>query len=160
MSPITSLILFLSILTLTHARTTQAVPPNCLIVDQHSSNSSNTYTSITAALASLSSPSPACIYITAGTYNEQLVIKHRGELTIYGETADTSTYANNTVTITHTISSPEAGSLVKSATVAAESDGLSMYNVNIVNGYGAGAQAVAYVLLFVELLWSLVPVSS
>ncbi|PLB49376.1 putative pectin methylesterase [Aspergillus steynii IBT 23096] len=149
MSPLTALILFiLPILTLTHPTispkltTRTTAPPDCITVDQHSSNS--TYTTITAAIDSLDADSSsACIYIAAGTYEEQLVIKYRGKLTIYGETNDTTTYAQNTVTITHTISSPEAGSLVKSATLAAESDGLSIYNVNVVNGFGAGAQAVA-----------------
>jgi pectinesterase len=62
---------------------------------------------------------------------------------MYGETSDTGTYKENTVTITHTISSPEAGTLDKSATVNVVSDGFKMYNINVVNGYGKGAQAVA-----------------
>ncbi|KAK1149804.1 ATP-binding cassette transporter CGR1 [Aspergillus melleus] len=113
----------------------------------NTNNTSNVYNTIAAALDNLptssSSSSSACIYIASGTYEEQLVIKYPGTLTIFGETNDTSTYAHNTVTITHTISSPEAGSLVDSATVAAENDGLRMYNINVVNGFGAGAQAVA-----------------
>ena len=154
MSPITSFFLFftLPILTLsTNLTTRTTAPSDCLIVDHSTTNNtSNVYNTITAALDSLpsSSSSSACIYIASGTYEEQLVIKYPGTLTIFGETNDTSTYAHNTVTITHTISSPEAGSLVDSATVAAESDGLKMYNVNVVNGFGAGAQAVAYVFSF------------
>jgi pectinesterase len=62
---------------------------------------------------------------------------------LYGETSDIETYKDNTVTITHTISSSEAGSLDKSATVNVVSDGFAMYNINVVNGYGSGAQAVA-----------------
>ncbi|KAH8431415.1 putative pectin methylesterase [Aspergillus melleus] len=148
MSLLTSFFLFfiLPILTLSTNLTTRTIPPdNCLVVDQSSTNNtSNVYRNITAALDSLpTSSSSACIYIASGTYEEQLVIKYPGTLTIFGETNDTSTYAHNTVTIMHTISSPEAGSLVDSATVAAESDGLRMYNVNVVNGFGAGAQAVA-----------------
>jgi pectinesterase len=52
-------------------------------------------------------------------------------------------YKSNTVTITHTISSPEAGTLDASSTINAKSDNFKMYNVNVVNGYGKGAQAVA-----------------
>ncbi|KAI9042338.1 putative pectin methylesterase [Aspergillus affinis] len=149
MSLLTSFILFftLPIFTLSTKLTTRTTAPdNCIIVDQTNTtnNTSTVYKTIAAALESLpSSISSACIYIASGTYEEQLVIKYRGNLTILGETNDTTTYAHNTVTITHTISSPEAGSLVDSATVAAESDGLKLYNINVVNGFGAGAQAVA-----------------
>ncbi|KAE8377602.1 putative pectinesterase A [Aspergillus bertholletiae] len=107
---------------------------------------SGDYSTIGAALSALgSSTADACIYIAAGTYEEQLVIKYAGQLTIYGETSDTATYKQNTVTITHTISSPDAGSLDSSATVNIKSDSVSVHNINIANGYGSGAQAVALV---------------
>lgn len=47
------------------------------------------------------------------------------------------------MTITHTISSQEAGTLDKSATVNVVADGFTMYNVNVENGFGEGTQAVA-----------------
>jgi pectinesterase len=81
----------------------------------------------------------------AGTYKEQLTISYKGKLTMYGETTDTSSYKQNRVTITHTISSPQAGTLDKSATVNVRSDGFKMYNINVINAYGKGSQAVAYV---------------
>ncbi|KAL3457955.1 pectin lyase fold/virulence factor [Aspergillus heterothallicus] len=116
-----------------------SAPAGCLTV-----GGSGTYSKIADAITALgSSSADACIYIAAGTYQEQLTFKYGGSLTIYGETADTSSYKQNTVTITHTISSPESGSLVSSATVNAQQDDISFYNVNIVNGYGKGAQAVA-----------------
>lgn len=100
------------------------------------------------ALSALgSSTSDACIFIGAGTYQEQITIDYKGKLTMYGETTDTSSYKQNLVTITHSISSPEAGSLDKSATVNVRSDGFKMYNINVINGYGKGAQAVTYVVL-------------
>lgn len=49
------------------------------------------------------------------------------------------------MTITHTISSSEAGSLDLSATINVVSDDFNMYNINVANGYGKGAQAVALV---------------
>jgi hypothetical protein len=62
------------------------------------------------ALSALgSSKSDVCIYIAAGTYKEQLTISYLGKLTTYGETTDTASYKNNRVTITDTISSPQAG---------------------------------------------------
>ncbi|KAF4248994.1 hypothetical protein KXW98_004138 [Aspergillus fumigatus] len=116
-------------------------PAGCLTV-----GSSGTYATIGAALSALgSSTSDACIFIGAGTYQEQITIDYKGKLTMYGETTDTSSYKQNLVTITHSISSPEAGSLDKSATVNVRSDGFKMYNINVINGYGKGAQAVTLV---------------
>ncbi|KAL4865897.1 pectinesterase A [Aspergillus spectabilis] len=116
-----------------------SAPSGCLTV-----GGSGTYSTISDAITALgSSSSDACIYIEAGTYEEQLSFKYAGALTVYGETTDTGSYKQNTVTITHTISSPEAGSLVASATVNADMDDFTMYNINVVNGYGKGAQAVA-----------------
>ncbi|KAL5362991.1 pectinesterase A [Aspergillus floccosus] len=116
-----------------------SAPAGCLTV-----GSGGTYSTIGAALNALgSSTSTACIYVAAGTYKEQLTIKYPGNLTIYGQTTNTGTYKENTVTITHTISSPEAGSLVASATVNVDKNVFRMYNINVENGYGKGAQAVA-----------------
>ncbi|KAF3399739.1 putative pectinesterase A [Penicillium rolfsii] len=118
-----------------------SAPSGCLTV-----GSGGKYSTIGAALAALgSSKSAACIYVASGTYTEQLTINYAGTLTLYGETSNTGTYKYNTVTITHTISSPEAGSLDKSATVNVVSAGFKMYNINVANGYGKGAQAVALV---------------
>ncbi|KAJ5813784.1 uncharacterized protein N7503_000534 [Penicillium pulvis] len=116
-------------------------PSGCLSV-----GSSGTYSTISAALTALgSSTSSACIFIYSGTYAEQIKIDYAGSLIIYGETTDSGTYKDNTVTITNTISSEDAGSLDLSATVNIVSDSVSMYNINVVNGYGKGAQAVALV---------------
>ncbi|CAG8933503.1 unnamed protein product [Penicillium salamii] len=118
-----------------------SAPSGCLTV-----GSSGKYTTIGAAITALGSSSEAaCIYVASGTYKEQITINYAGALTIYGQTTDTGSYKNNVVTITHTISSPEAGSLDKSATVNVVSDGFKMYNINVVNGYGKGVQAVALV---------------
>lgn len=116
-----------------------SAPSGCLTVGEN-----GTYSAIADALDALgSSTTSACIYIASGTYEEQLTIDYAGTLILYGETSNTGTYKSNTVTITHTISSPEAGTLDKSATVNVVSDGFKMYNINVVNGYGKGAQAVA-----------------
>ncbi|PYI14770.1 pectin lyase-like protein [Aspergillus japonicus CBS 114.51] len=118
-----------------------SAPSGCLSV-----GSGQTYSTIGAALTALgSSTAAACIYVASGTYSEQLTINYAGALTLYGQTSDTGSYKNNVVTITHTISSPDAGSLDKSATVNVVSDNFKMYNINVANGYGKGAQAVALV---------------
>lgn len=117
------------------------IPSDCLTV-----GGSGTYSTIADAIAALgSSTSEACISIAAGTYEEQLTFEYGGPLTLYGETTDSSSYDGNTVTITHTMTSTEAGNLVASATVNVAMDDFAMYNINVVNGYGAGTQAVAYV---------------
>ena len=122
------------------ARTARtSAPSGCLTV-----GSNGKYSTIGDALTALgSSSAAACIYVAKGTYKEQLTINYAGALTLYGETPDTETYKENTVTITHTISSPQAGSLDKSATVNVVADGFKMHNINVVNGFGKGAQAVA-----------------
>ncbi|KAJ5919087.1 hypothetical protein N7466_010030 [Penicillium verhagenii] len=123
----------------TVSRTTP--PSGCISV-----GSSGTYSTISAALTALgSSTSSACIFVYSGTYSEQIKIDYAGSLIIYGETTDSGLYKDNTVTITHTISSEEAGSLDLSATVNIVSANVKLYNLNIVNGYGKGAQAVALV---------------
>ena len=116
-----------------------SAPSGCLTV-----GTSGTYSTIGDALDALgSSTSSACIYVASGTYTEQLTIDYAGTLTLYGETSNTGTYKSNKVTITHTITSTQAGTLDKSATVNVVSDGFKMYNINVVNGYGKGTQAVA-----------------
>lgn len=116
-----------------------SAPAGCLTV-----GSGGKYSTVQSALTALgSSTAAACIYIASGTYTEQLTINYPGKLTIYGETTDVETYKSNTVTVTHTISSSEAGTLDKSSTINVVSNGASFYNINVVNGYGSGTQAVA-----------------
>lgn len=120
-----------------------SAPSGCLTV-----GSNGNYTTIGDALTALgSSSAAACIYLASGTYEEQITIDYAGALTLYGETPDTETYKKNTVTITHSISSPQAGTLDKSATVNVIADGFKMHNINVVNGFGKGIQAVAWVFI-------------
>lgn len=114
-------------------------PPGCLTVGP-----AGQHHTVGAALSALgASSSPACVYIAQGTYKEQVVIDYKGALTLYGETSDTSSYKGNGVTITHTISSDDAGTLDDSATLRVRSSDFKMYNINVVNGYGPGKQALA-----------------
>ncbi|KAJ4414070.1 hypothetical protein N0V82_008144 [Gnomoniopsis sp. IMI 355080] len=122
------------------SRTT--APTGCISVKSDASGTDE-YSSLTSALASLSGSDSACIFMYGGTYSEQVAIDYEGPLTIYGYTTDTSSYADNAVTITHTISSSDAGSLDASSTLDITSSNFSMYNINVENGYGSGAQAVA-----------------
>ncbi|KAI1864108.1 uncharacterized protein JN550_009128 [Neoarthrinium moseri] len=119
-----------------------SAPSGCLNV-KAGTTTTGWYATLGAAIASLSGSKSACIFMYSGTYNEQLRIDYAGPLTIYGYTTDTGSYKSNTVTITHTISSPQAGSLDLSSTLNIVSDDFKLYNINVVNGYGKGAQAVA-----------------
>lgn len=102
------------------------------------------YTTIGDAVSALGdSTDDACINIASGTYNEQVTIDYAGTLTLYGETSDSSTYASNGVLITNSIDSADAGTLDDSSTVNIVSSGVSLYNIDIENGYGEGSQAVA-----------------
>lgn len=122
------------------SRTT--APAGCISVRSDASGTDE-YSSLTSALASLSGSDSACIFMYDGTYSEQVAIDYEGPLAIYGYTTDSSSYADNAVTITHSISSSDAGSLDASSTLDITSSNFSMYNINVENGYGSGAQAVA-----------------
>lgn len=119
-----------------------SAPTGCISVKSDASGTDE-YSSLTSALASLSGSDSACIFMDRGTYSEQVAIDYEGPLTLYGYTTDTSSYANNAVTITNSISSADAGSLDASSTLDITSSNFSMYNINVENGYGSGAQAVA-----------------
>ena len=62
---------------------------------------------------------------------------------IYGETEDTSDYKGNKVTITHSLDASAAGSNDASGTLRVHSDNVAIYNIDIVNSYGKGSQAIA-----------------
>jgi galacturan 1,4-alpha-galacturonidase len=116
-----------------------AAPKGCLSV-----GSGSTYSTIASAVKALgSSKNDACVFIKSGTYKEQLTIDYAGALTFYGETTDTSSYKSNKVLITHGISSPAAGSLDASSTINIRVPNFKMYNINVENSFGNGAQAVA-----------------
>lgn len=123
-----------------------STPSGCLTV-KATGASSTEYSSLSDAITSLgtgSSSSTACIFLYAGSYNEQVVVKsYQGALTIYGYTNDSSSYANNQVTITHSENSTVAGSDEASSTVDSRLNNFKMYNINVVNSF-VGSQAIAF----------------
>ncbi|KAH0602285.1 uncharacterized protein H6S33_009859, partial [Morchella sextelata] len=95
---------------------------------------------------SLSTTSSAaqCIFIYAGTYAEQVYIPARAaQLTIYGETTDTTSYTSNTVTITQGKSQDDSANNDATATIRAFAVGLKIYNINIANKEGSQAVALS-----------------
>ncbi|KAL6711057.1 hypothetical protein ACN47E_006932 [Coniothyrium glycines] len=116
-------------------------PPGCL-----TAGSSGTYKTVQAAVNALSTTSTTaqCIFIAKGTYKEQVYIKAlKSALTIYGETADTSSYSGNTVTITQGKSQDDSANNDATATLRAWTTNLKVYNINLVNTRGSGSQALA-----------------
>lgn len=92
------------------------------------------------------SSSAAVIYISAGTYSEQVTISSvpSDGLTIYGETEDTSDYSGNTVTIEHSSSlASGAADDEETGTLIITAENVAVYNIDIKNTYGKGSQAIA-----------------
>lgn len=128
-------------------------PPNCLIVTKSPTSPSH-HTTLSSALTALSlnttaPTSPKCIFLNPGLYPEQATIPsslRTSLLSIYGSTPDTTTYKSNTVTITSSLSQANGLSNDQTGTLRVPGKlpgGVRVYNVNMVNGYGKGSQAVA-----------------
>ncbi|KAG5982370.1 hypothetical protein E4U55_002000 [Claviceps digitariae] len=84
------------------------------------------------------------IFIYPGTYHEQVTIENlKGPLSILGFTTDTSSYRNNQVTITMGHSQKDRPHNESTATLRAKSSNFKLYNVNVVNSFGQGSQAIA-----------------
>ncbi|KAH6972490.1 pectin lyase fold/virulence factor [Ilyonectria sp. MPI-CAGE-AT-0026] len=119
-----------------------SAPSGCIKV----AKSGGDYSTIQAAVNSLSTSSTAaqCIFISAGTYKEQVIIAARNaQLTIYGSSKDGSSYTSNTVTISSGLSQADGLNDEGTATLRNRASGFRLYNVNVENTYGSGSQAVA-----------------
>lgn len=137
------LTVFAALIGLAHSASRTTAPSGALVVSK--SASSGQYSTIQKAVDALSSSSSAqSIFIEAGTYNEQVYIKKlSGALTIYGYTKDTTSYSSNQVTITHGLSLASQSTDDLTATLRVWTSNFKMYNVNVVNSYGSGSQALA-----------------
>lgn len=105
-----------------------------------------TYTTIQAAVNSLSTTSTTaqCIFIYNGTYTEQVLVAARAaQLTFYGYTADTTSYSANKVILTNNLAAASGLSDDATGTLRIKAANFKAYNLNIVNSYGAGSQAIA-----------------
>ncbi|KAK7048664.1 pectin methyl esterase [Favolaschia claudopus] len=134
---------FLLFITLVYGAS-RTTPPAGAIVVRQTGATSGQFTTVSAAVASLSGSAAATIFIYPGVYNEQVIISHPS-LTIMGSTTDTGSYKQNSVTITHNLNAQDNGGNDACATVRATSSApnLRIYNINIVNSYGTGKQATA-----------------
>ncbi|CAE6442596.1 unnamed protein product [Rhizoctonia solani] len=92
------------------------------------------YPNISTALLDTSSN---VYFIYAGTYKEQVYI-NRPNITLIGESRQSTRFSSNTVHITNSLPASQAGSNDLSGTVrvGSVSTGVSLYNLNISNTYG------------------------
>lgn len=119
-----------------------SAPSGCITV----AKSGGSYSTIQAAVDSLSTSDSAdqCIFLSPGTYSEQVLISTRAaRLTIYGSTPDTSSHASNSATITSKRSQKDGLSNDETATLRVKAADFRLYNVDVENAYGEGSQAVA-----------------
>jgi len=101
-------------------------PSGCV----HVAKSGGSYTTVQAAINSLSTSSTAdqCIFINQGTYNEQVYIASRAaKLTIYGYTTDTTSYSSNKAIITYNLPASTAGSNDASGTLRVHAANVKVY---------------------------------
>ncbi|KAJ2982278.1 hypothetical protein NUW58_g6480 [Xylaria curta] len=111
-------------LVLAVSRTTP--PSGCL----HVAKTGGSYSTVQSAINSLSTTSTAdqCVFINQGTYMEQVYIPSRAaKLTIYGYTADSTSYANNKATITYNLPASTAGSNDLSGTLRVHAANVKVY---------------------------------
>ncbi|OJJ45774.1 hypothetical protein ASPZODRAFT_68626 [Penicilliopsis zonata CBS 506.65] len=121
----------------------RTTPPSGSIVV---AKSGGDYTTVSEAIAALDTDTTETqtIFIEEGTYEEQVYIPElAGALIIYGQTEDDTTYSSNTVTITYDLSLDSVSDDDESATLRNWAAKTSIYNINIANTYGEGAQALA-----------------
>lgn len=83
-----------------------------------------------------------CIFLDKGTYTEQVYVT-TDSLTIYGYTADTASYAGNKAIITEANSQDDGLTDDETGTLRVHAADFKLYNVDVVNSYGSGSQAVA-----------------
>ncbi|KAI9158086.1 Pectinesterase [Paramyrothecium foliicola] len=132
----------LSFITGALAASRTSPPSGCL----HVAKSGGTHTRVQAAVDSLSTTASGtqCIFINQGTFNEQVFIpKRTAQLTLYGYTTDTTSYQQNKAIITFNKDAASAGNNDKSGTLRVHSANTKVYNINVVNSFGKGSQAIA-----------------
>ncbi|KAK2756583.1 hypothetical protein FQN54_005476, partial [Arachnomyces sp. PD_36] len=90
------------------------------------------------------STSNQTIFIAAGTYEEQVSVPElAGPLYILGETPDTTTYTENTVLVTQSLSQDDGGDNDSTATLRNWAENSNVYNIILENTRGEGSQALA-----------------
>lgn len=134
---------FAALLTSVLATSRTSAPSGCITV-----GSGAKFTSIQEAVQSLSKSStqPQCIFIEPGEYKEQVFVTARAaQLSFYGYTTDTLSYSANVVNITNNLYHDTSPGMSNdaTATLRVKAKNFKAYNINVINTYGKGAQALA-----------------
>ncbi|KAK0211910.1 carbohydrate esterase family 8 protein [Armillaria fumosa] len=125
-------------------RDSRTSAPSGAVIVRGSGTKSGEYSTVQAAVDSLPDDgTEQVIFIYAGTYSEQVYIDRNGQTTIMGQTSDTSSYTDNTVTITHSSSLGTAGTDDLTGTLRVHKDDFALYNVNVKNTASTNGQALA-----------------
>ncbi|PLB51651.1 putative pectinesterase precursor [Aspergillus steynii IBT 23096] len=117
------------------AASRMTAPAGAIVV----AKSGGDYTTISDAVGNLSTTATTTqsIFIEKGTYDEQVYIPSmKGELLIYGQTEDTTTYEKNLVKVTHNIKLADVENDDHTATVRNHAENSSVYNLNFENSCG------------------------
>ncbi|KAF2712203.1 carbohydrate esterase family 8 protein [Pleomassaria siparia CBS 279.74] len=139
-----SVLSLLSLASTVLAASRTTAPDGCLVVSKSATSSQYKTVSLAVKALSTSSTTAQCIFIDQGTYSEQVYVPAlKSALTIYGYTADTSSYTGNKAIITQALSQDDVASNDLTATLRAWTTNLKVYNVNLVNTRGKGSQALA-----------------
>ncbi|GIZ39949.1 hypothetical protein CKM354_000331000 [Cercospora kikuchii] len=119
-------------------------PSGALVVSK--TPKSGQYATVQKAVDALSTTSTKAqvIFIQPGTYSEQVYIQSlSGPLSVYGYSSSDKSYTGNQVTITAGESQQTQPSNDLTATLRVHTTNFKLYNVNVVNSFGQGSQAVA-----------------
>lgn len=138
---------FLASLAAADSKNQRITPPRGALVVDASGKLRDSYLNVSAAVNALQQTvSTQTIYIAPGTYHEQVYIPSlTGPLVIQGHTKDARSYKDNKVTITGSLSrlSPNLTNNDATATFRLHTSNVKLYNLNIDNTFGEGAQALA-----------------
>ncbi|KAJ7274882.1 carbohydrate esterase family 8 protein [Mycena rebaudengoi] len=124
--------------------TSRTVPPHAAVIVRGSGTQPGEFSTIQAAVTSLPADNSAqAIFVYPGTYVEQVHLTRTGNLTILGYTDDVFNYSANRVRISFNLSQSQVGGGDLSATLRVNKNNFSLYNVDVVNTFGRGSQALA-----------------
>ncbi|KAJ6529190.1 carbohydrate esterase family 8 protein [Mycena vulgaris] len=121
----------------------RTTPPTSAVIVRGSGTLAGELKTIQAAVTSPADTSAQVIFIFPGTYTEQVHITRTGTVTLLGSTNNTASYTSNVVRISFGLSQATAGGGDLSATLRINKDNFAMYNIDVVNTFGTGSQALA-----------------
>ncbi|KAJ7053306.1 carbohydrate esterase family 8 protein [Mycena amicta] len=125
--------------------TSRTSPPAGASVVRNIGTQAGEFSTISAAVAALPNDASArVIFVYPGTYFEQVrLARTTGKTTIMGHTTSILDYASNQVVLEFNLSQAQVGGGDLPATLRVEQGNVALYNLDIVNSFGQGSQALA-----------------